>query len=240
MANMFPAILRPETQSSAERVMYELFESDLDDSYNVFHSVWWQSPKGRGTRDGEIDFLIVHLQKGVLALEVKGGRIRYDGDSDKWFSNNNSITDPVHQAVKAKHTLIGLLRDRGALSDRWVTFGHGVIFPDIYIEEDLRLDLPQEIIIDSHDLSNLKKRIDQIFGHYENELKGDGAPGRAVVHHIRDILAPAWDLRPRLGDALKYEEKQIQRLTMDQFNILGFIGAYSDDIDHLFRTMSTT
>ena len=39
MARMYPNQLDPETASHAERLLYEGFRDELDNSYTVFHNV---------------------------------------------------------------------------------------------------------------------------------------------------------------------------------------------------------
>ena len=76
MARMYPNELSSETESGAERLLYQAFRDDLDNDYTVFHSVAWQSLDGEGRpRDGETDFVIIHPTRGILVLEAKGGAI---------------------------------------------------------------------------------------------------------------------------------------------------------------------
>ena len=71
------------TESSAERRLYEGFLEQLDDSYVVYHSVDWVMAPRPGAphthpEQGEADFVIVHPDDGVLALEAKGGTLLSD------------------------------------------------------------------------------------------------------------------------------------------------------------------
>jgi DNA-binding sugar fermentation-stimulating protein len=59
--------------SSAERLLYEQFAQQLPESFIVMHSVkWLMRDRKRYDRSGEIDFLIVNRELGLLVLEVKG------------------------------------------------------------------------------------------------------------------------------------------------------------------------
>jgi hypothetical protein len=97
--------------SDAELDLYERL-ADLPDPWVSFHSISWI---GQGTRTvGEIDFLVVHPDHGVLVLEVKGGGIfiEREGNRNQWYSRSqsgtvNSIHDPCGQAIVPFH-LVGL------------------------------------------------------------------------------------------------------------------------------------
>ena len=56
-----------DTESSAERQLYEGFLEQLDDPYVVFHSVdWVLADRGGRPEQGEADFVIAHPERGVL------------------------------------------------------------------------------------------------------------------------------------------------------------------------------
>lgn len=58
---------------ASERIVLEAL-SRLPDEWHVFHSVRWQSLRNGRQGDGEADFVLVHRQRGILVLEVKGAR----------------------------------------------------------------------------------------------------------------------------------------------------------------------
>ena len=76
MARMYPRTLHgDDLKSEAEGKVFKALEERLDDGWEVFHSMAWVvRDKDTGSDDGEIDFVLVHPEEGVLCLEVKGGR----------------------------------------------------------------------------------------------------------------------------------------------------------------------
>ena len=84
---MYPGNGPAITKSKAEKMLYPIFRDSLDDSYQVYHSRWWSFKY----RTGETDFLVVHPDKGILVIEVKGGKIEYDNFSDSWYSNGHKL-----------------------------------------------------------------------------------------------------------------------------------------------------
>lgn len=67
MAGIYPTPIGP-TQSSAERLMYDVLRAQLV----VFHDVPWLSrPADRAPMDGEADFVIAYPNLGVLVIDVR-------------------------------------------------------------------------------------------------------------------------------------------------------------------------
>jgi hypothetical protein len=138
MARMIPFPMLP-TDSSAERRLYEGFLEQLSDEYVVYHSVdWVMSPRGGDAQgspeQGEADFVIAHPEDGVLAVEAKGGTLRYEPDTRRWTQSGHSGPHPLHKDpfVQARSEIRSLMRilERQPGFERWrPSFGHGLAFP---------------------------------------------------------------------------------------------------------------
>jgi len=224
VARMYPARPRVETKSQAELKLYHAFREALPDDYVVFHSVAWLACDPRsGAQDGEADFVVAHPARGVLVLEVKRGRITYDGTAGRWYSNEHSIQDPFEQARGNKHSLLAKLKDLSYWRNRWLTIGHAVAFPDVVVKRDLRLDAPQEIILDARDLMALRSWLDAAFAYYAARDAQAGGSGQGGVDELIRLLSPSWELRSPLGVEFAGEREAIIRLTEEQFNLLDFL-----------------
>src|SRR3546814_8254294 len=80
MAVCIPPVNNAQATSTAELRLHAALGAQLADDYLVMHSIAWISrPKGQGPRDGEADFLICHPSRGLLVVEIKGGRIAQIG-----------------------------------------------------------------------------------------------------------------------------------------------------------------
>ncbi len=68
--------------------LHPLSFSHAPDDSIIFYSVSWLGRPSPGIApvDGETDFVVAHPDKSILIIEVKGGKIRYDGATDRWFS----------------------------------------------------------------------------------------------------------------------------------------------------------
>jgi len=216
MARMIPHRPHPDTQSRAELRLFEAWQRQLPDDYVVFHSVWWQVRNTTGgVRDGEADFLLVHPDFGVLIVEVKGGRIRYDGLNNQWFSNENPIKDPFKQGREAKYSLLDKLKELPYWRDRWITVGYSVAFPDVTVKSDLRLDAPRQLILDASDMTDLRAWVDQAQHYLQARRPDDSPPGLHGVEDIPHYMAVQRQRDPRLRQALVV----IDGLALDQWRV---------------------
>jgi hypothetical protein len=109
MAHMYPETgLVKDTSSDAERKVYNALKQTLDDNYYVFHSTLWVSPQDGGLlKNGEVDFIIIHPEHGILLLEAKGGDILIDGATKEWTSRDrfqvvHKIQDPFKTGQRVR------------------------------------------------------------------------------------------------------------------------------------------
>lgn len=164
MARMWPRELPDEILSnplrSSEVRVYMALASSLDDSYVVFYSRPWLGLTWDGREiDGECDFVVAHPNRGMLAIEVKGGGIEYNPEEERWFSVDrygcrHNIKNPVAQARTSKHELLRKLREDTAWRGRYIRARHGVILPDcLPSSSDLGADMPRGIFASQIDLN---------------------------------------------------------------------------------------
>jgi len=229
MACMYPNQLSPDTESNAERRLYQAFQGELDNSYTVFHSVAWQSLDGEGRpRDGEADFVIVHPTRGILTLEAKGGSIRCDPGTGYWTSTDRhgrtyDIKDPFAQARYSKYALQDQLRLMLHMPpQRRINIGHAVAFPDVVVGETLLgPDKPREIVLDAIDLANIPVWVARTLAYWRGpKTQKETAPGEAAVQALMDLLGKVRELRPAMWGEFVQEQAQLIRLTEQQYLIL--------------------
>ena len=153
---MVPDTVRPDTESPAERRLFDALRDRTDDAFVAYHHVAWLMPGERAPRQGEADFVIAHPKLGIAIVEVKGGAIGFDAATGKWHSGPHQIGDPFDQARRSSHVLRDSLSRVTGLSRDSIRVGYGVAFPDIRLSDvDLRLDAPREIVLSGDDLAEL-------------------------------------------------------------------------------------
>jgi hypothetical protein len=228
MARVIPDAPPPETVSGAERQLFARLRDDTDDGIVAYHGVAWQTPgKGGRPQQGESDFVVAHPKYGVLTLEVKGGRIKFDAQTGRWTSigkaGEERIKDPVAQARRASHLLAAALARAKRAGGEGISFGHAVAFPDCRVERNaLRTDLPRELVLDHGDLNRLDEKLDSLFRYWfdRDSKKPLGETGLAVLD---SVLARSFDLRAPLVFELRDDERQLYRLTEEQFRVLDLL-----------------
>jgi Nuclease-related domain/UvrD-like helicase C-terminal domain len=222
---MYPGQLPDFVESSAERLLYKLFEAQLPDNFIVMHSVKWLIRDRRyHDHDGEIDFLIIHQEWGLLVLEVKGGRIRIESGTGRWYTKDRFDqetqlkTNPFKQAERNLYSLKKKLAETPKTRPFSYRFQRGIALPDVNIGHgDIGLYGNRELIIDSTDLSRLESAVRCIMGTSE---KKDALSDYAIKVLV-DTLQPSLEIhRFALSTQLLKAEDQIATLTENQFAIL--------------------
>lgn len=189
---LYPPLLPPEVRLnpklSGEMAVYQALSKRLDASWHVFYSVKWQAPVRSGGRplDGETDFIVAHPQQGILLIEVKGGRIRYDASLGTWIARDrydqDYPIDPFNQVMRCKYALRELLAEKTGFAKEQIHLAHAVVFP--HSDRPTGAITPNaqpEIILGANDLGQIEQRINALLSYYR--------PRQAFVHG--DRLLPA-------------------------------------------------
>lgn len=228
MAIMIPELGPHETESPGELTVYAILKRQLSDEYVVIHSLPWlcaavRNIDNRFAPTGEIDFLIIHQNIGVLALEVKSGHYRIDGAI---FVRKGQETkkDPILQVRRNVH---GLATWLGADLNLRIRIGYGVIFPDSQFGDamsppmlaDITVEPAQRIIVDRKQMPNLGARIKEMLA-YWNFAGGTHALGEEKMKRLVETLCPKYDGTPSWGMRLHYDNQVWLRLTNEQSNVL--------------------
>ncbi|MFW5920868.1 MAG: NERD domain-containing protein, partial [Polyangiales bacterium] len=120
----------PRTTASAGEVrVWEALGEHLPDGWAAWHSMRIRDARGI---DGEGDFVIAAPGRGMLVLEVKGGRVEVrDG---RWLQNGHAMKRaPREQALGYAHKLVDRLRAQGCSAP---AFGVATCFPDARFDRD--------------------------------------------------------------------------------------------------------
>jgi hypothetical protein len=229
MARMYPQELPDDVRSGAERLLYEQFKQQLPDSFVVLHSVkWLMRDRKHHDRDGEVDFLIVHPELGVLILEVKGGRLRVDANTGRWYTmdrynrEDELKSSPFDQAQRNLYNLKAKLEEAPKTRPYSYRFQRGIALPDVNVgSTNIGLYGDRELIIDSTDLPQLEQAIRRIMGVPERRYH----IGAEAVKALVDTLQPTLVInRIGINTQLLKAEERIATLTTDQFSILDSLG----------------
>ncbi len=232
MARMIPEV-RVEGVPRGERRFYQFLRDGLPGDYTVFHSLPYLSAGEMGIYEHEIDFLVVHRKKGLLAFEVKGGEeIIYRPRERKWFSvpasggKRHEIKDPFEQAQGNMHWLKEEILKRGVFpgaDELPFAYGYAVAFPDASVQTKYFPPhaLP-ELVIDRDGLDRVGERVEEIMSRMRRQ--GSRAMTEQEYNDLYNkFLLPEFRLTVSIARRMEDEEAEILRLTAEQCRILDFL-----------------
>lgn len=224
MARMIPEHGPHHTESYGERQLYSVLKSKLPDEYTVIHSLPWlcsavNKLDRRAKPTGEIDFLVIHPENGVLALEVKSGVYRVENSVFVHVREGFKI-NPVSQTRKNLH---GFSEWLGAKPTLRLNIGYGFIFPDTDFGEgpcspgmyDTSTNPPQPLYIDFQRYPDVAEKIIELMKYWKGALSNpDLGPSR--TQELIDYLSPTIDGHPQWASRIRYDNKVWLQLTSEQ------------------------
>jgi len=227
------AVMRPEVlpewvvsdpKLSAEAKVYDVLRA-LPDGYRVYYHVPWvnESTERGPASEGEADFIVAHPDKGILLIEVKGGRIGHDGPAGGWTTTDREgkvhRIDPFKQISRCRYALIDKMKACPLWRGEWLEIGHAVCFPHCSNARGFSTaDAPPAIIIGGDDLANIDAKIEEIYTFWR-QSNAVRPPGPAGIALLEAVAAPTFVLKSLdRAQALAAQEERIITLTREQFS----------------------
>ncbi len=235
MATLIPGSTAGREISLGEQRVLERL-SEMEDAWRVYHGLRYLRPPSAGQPavEGEIDLLLLHPERGMLVLEVKGGGIQYDGRERRFTSEDrtgtrNEIRDPFAQASRNLHELKKVMGAAPGWTETGIDFvhGHGVVFPDCsWTPPAAAPDMPPGIVLDGPALASRDpaESVGAVLAFWERERPGRAVLGKARVKRLAQrVLAPHFSLVPALGNVMDWDERALLRLSDEQELVLDFL-----------------
>jgi hypothetical protein len=130
---IYPSEFPLENTNVAEKAVFDALRRLPEDQFDVYFGRKFAAVERGEKKEYEIDFLVVDLRGGrvqaLLALEVKGGHVVYQGRQDEWKQNGHPLDDPIKQVTGSMHSLVKRYPDLAYP----VPFGWGLVFPDTLV-----------------------------------------------------------------------------------------------------------
>lgn len=228
MAQMYPNLEPAQIEHNSELLVYQALKEQLPDQYVVLYSYTWLSGAAGMLREGEADFVILHRDKGMLVLEVKGGELLFERNT--WYRQlaggaRKEIQNPLDQARKSMHVLYKLAQERGSklLRSEPLRYENAVMFPHCVYRGPLPASTRPELFMDSRSLNDLHAAIDAAFG-LRGDERGMSAQG---FDDLREALMPALRLYRPKGLLIDDVSRQLKTLTELQQQV--FAGIYENE-----------
>lgn len=219
-------------RSAGEERLATALERDLKPPWRLYRNVAWLGKRpGSEPQDGEADLVVAHPDRGVMVIEVKGGRIRRLGP-DRWESIDRGgtahpIKDPFAQVTRAMHGLRRTCEELPAWPAASVRFGRAVAFPDAAYDRAMTPDGPRELVIDHADMDAAGARVAEIFDWWAawGDATAEGAPLTAAGMDALDtLLARPIEIPSPLAAGVAADEERIA-LSAQQFGALDMLSA---------------
>lgn len=230
MAKVYPSVAPDEILHGSERSLYVSLRDGLSDDFIVLHSFPWLRPtREQALREGEADFVILHPDKGMLVLEVKGGEVSFE--KGQWRRANREggygIQDPFTQAQRNMHALLDLLDERRPLGRPWrsaIVYGYAAALPDHRYRGELPHNITRALLLTVDDRADISAWVD---GAYACWTSTERLLSLADFAKLEDALLPSFRLFKPHGVNLQEVEERLLLLTHEQQRALE--GLYSND-----------
>jgi hypothetical protein len=202
-------------QADPEFIVYQQLRR-LPDRYVVFFSKRFKGGLF-GAEECEIDFIVCNQKNVMICLEVKGGRLSYDGAADRWYQNGEPMKrSPEKQASAATHALIRHLKDK----IRNIAVDWALCFPQCCLEKgETPTGLPDAHMIDERKLEN----IEQAFRILEDTVRAKFSRQGMSAWETENLVAAltrSIGFVQKLGVRFARERDQLIQVTQEQLEIL--------------------
>lgn len=225
---MIPSCGPAPTGSEGERALYFLLKEQLSGDFTVIHSLPWLSSavrqmSGGQAVTGEIDFLILHPDLGVLVLEVKGGAHKIHNLAFVHIKTGNT-TRAVEQLRNNVH---GLAQWLGANPKLRIKLGYALVFPHSNFSGqtvstaliDPTAGESQNICLDQSAVSNIGSQVREIMAYWRRALSNPPL-GQERMAVLINTLCPEFDGTPSWASRVVWDSQLWLRLTDEQAKVV--------------------
>jgi len=255
MARFFPILDHAEFRSEGEFTLFQELAA-LDDGFSVIHSLPWlrgrtkrgyskelreylQVSSARKHLSGEVDFVILHAELGILCIETKSGLYKPSGYRFVHEREGYEI-DPLNQVVDNTFTLREMLQSQQIRCP----IGYAVHFPDFNLDSSqiasayvpLDRPLPDGILILQKHRRDMPSRIVQLMAHWKAAL--DYSNQDNFSREIDQFLGAVWPREARDGHLgrkivadgklwLRLDDKQANQVALCLDSDLKLIAGFS-------------
>ena len=225
---MIPAQIDETVVSTAERRIFELFDTDPHTSdWTVLHSLGLA--RRRTGPYGEIDFVVIIPHEGIVCLEVKGGRVSCENGVWRTMDRHGNVAalkkSPFAQAKESmfalRDSIIDHFEPASPESNCPITFA--VVFADVGCPPSTP-EFERSDVIDAQDLRGpISASVSRVV---RNRLRGfqrghgERHPTSSHVKAILTYLRPSFDLVVAKSVSLARTEAKLMSLTEEQYDRL--------------------
>ena len=210
---------------SGEKEIFQLLKDTNSKKFKdclVFHSLNYPQGTEKNKKQsyeffGESDFVILVPSRGLINIEVKGGKIsREDGI---WYTNNrfgkHKIKDPFKQATNSLFEIGRYFKTK----DIFIPQDYLVIFPDCEFDTT-GIEISDQNLVSGEINPKLLNTLNNIIENHLIEANGRFHPKESDLNQIIKVLRPNFTSNLSSKNLLNQSRKQIDKFTNEQIKIL--------------------
>lgn len=205
------------SRSEAERTVWRALAKGMPPGWTAWHSLRIRDGKNLL---GEGDFVLAHPERGLLVLEVKGGRIEQrDG---RWFTNGTPLDEaPLDQGTKFVTRLSRRLEDWSCAPP---AYGAAVVFPDTDFDDQPREDALRGVVLGRRQLDWLPEALPAVVARALPEPR----PARGSwMERLHQLWGETWVPALSLGGRVRALGER--RLALDEAQLAALEGLLDND-----------
>lgn len=184
----------------AERTVFDALKAGLPSEVVVYYGWrWFKRGENKRSYEGEGDFVVLWPGKGILVIEVKGGREIERDSRGQWYSTShgggrNLINDPVMQVERNADAVADRIAGASANRERPVVCW-ALAFPAIHAVAG-EFEIPNERLLLAKDLGRIGDAIKATFDHWSQVRASRWVPlSLDLTKSARQLLRPEVKLR---------------------------------------------
>lgn len=207
MAEMIPPVFG--RGPACEEQLFRLLASHLSDEWTVWWSLAYSQLAGDAAGGGEIDFVCLHPQHGIVLLEIKGGTL--DCCNGQWFQDGRKLpVAPEKQLAKHLHALLHYLKTGLRLVPLPFPIAGALWFPGCTRPEQEPAGLAGRTLY-AEDLAEPETALMRLLVQESRPV-----PAPLPVASLKLLLSPTVSFQPGWLPRRSLREAQLMKLTQEQ------------------------
>lgn len=215
----------------SENILWKQLKDQLSDEFVVYHGLPYLTDEAR---QGEVDFLIMHPEHGVLNLECKGSGV-HRRPNGRWVRRNpdgsfdKMSRTPTEQARDQIESIVEVLSDHiqevlGYFPGKFpVLYGWALAFPRTRLGGiNPPPSLAREVLLSAEEMDSLEESIIEAYDFHARKMKGARRTwDEETFEKIRfNVMQAPVRLEPNLGGTIELERQKFIELSDNQLEII--------------------
>ncbi|RCW36782.1 nuclease-related domain-containing DEAD/DEAH box helicase [Marinilabilia salmonicolor] len=222
---IYPESYPINNNNKAEKEVFNYLKKLNPKDYDIFHSRRFIATENGERNEYEADFIIADIRNGklnaILIIEVKGGRVSFNGTTNQWIQNNKYHIDPVKQVTGIMHSLVNRYPD----ISREVPFGWAVCFPNTIAADETPTQIHPLQLMDSFYLQTIEKQIPELFNYFKERNPYRKGTSLEIYQNFKNSLLRGLGFVVPLHKQIALAEERFIELTNEQLELLKIVSA---------------